>query len=221
MTEINHLELFDASLYLESNPDLKKNEVDLFDHWILHGIREGRMPNMYPYSKFLFKIFDALFYFDLYPDIKKNGINPFYHWYKYGLKENRAPNKKILDQLQKYPHQTINQICYDLYYQSSTKERKNILIIISHNDGGEISQYIQNIIDIYINNNICQSFDIYTNDPCALNNKNIFFTNNEEILAMINNLKENKNQKVIVHFNIMAIDQLNNFIDTIYKPTSC
>ncbi|WP_264603903.1 glycosyltransferase [Sphingobium sp. B8D3B] len=52
-------------------------------HYIEHGIDEGRDPNGW---------FDTLWYFDHNPDVKIAGINGYLHYLKHGAKEGRNPS---------------------------------------------------------------------------------------------------------------------------------
>lgn len=81
------------------------------------------------------------------------------------------------------------------------ENKKNILIILSHNLGGGLSQYVRNIIDMNIGSNNYQSFDIYTNEKT--DNNIVNYITDTNILNMIENMTDNKNIKVIVHINIL------------------
>ncbi|MFW5886122.1 MAG: sulfotransferase [Bacteroidota bacterium] len=75
--------LFDYNFYLANNKDLYHTTVDLQEHYILHGSKEGRNPN---------PLFDTTYYLQSNPDVKNAGINPLVHFIKYGWKEGRNPN---------------------------------------------------------------------------------------------------------------------------------
>lgn len=70
--------LFDPIWYLERNPDLKS--MDLLDHYLRHGGREGRAPSPH---------FDGGWYLHHYPDIAEAGYNPLVHYIKHGEREGR------------------------------------------------------------------------------------------------------------------------------------
>lgn len=75
--------LFDVNYYLESNNDVKEQNIDPINHYLHYGWREGRNPS---------NIFDTNFYLETYPDVKNNGINPLVHYIKWGKKERREIN---------------------------------------------------------------------------------------------------------------------------------
>ena len=65
-------ESFDASFYLEQNPDVADDGADPLKHYAETGFKEGRDPN---------KIFDTSFYLEQNPDVAENGGNPLEHYY--------------------------------------------------------------------------------------------------------------------------------------------
>lgn len=87
--------LFDASFYLDTNPDVRKAGMDPLNHYCKFGIKEDRMPN---------PNFDPVWYREYYQDVKIDGIYPFIHYILHGQKENRYLNKdkskveKIIEQ---------------------------------------------------------------------------------------------------------------------------
>jgi lipopolysaccharide biosynthesis protein/SAM-dependent methyltransferase len=82
--------LFDDAYYLEQNPDLYLTTVDLLQHYILYGWKEGRNPN---------SLFDAKYYLETYPDVKKAAINPLLHYVRFGKKESRLIRNKQFEAL--------------------------------------------------------------------------------------------------------------------------
>lgn len=84
---------FDPCFYSETHKDLKrvygKNYHGLADHWVIHGMREGRDTA---------RQFSIQSYIGNYPDlvraIGKNWIGAWGHWYKYGVVEKRKPCRK-------------------------------------------------------------------------------------------------------------------------------
>lgn len=73
-------ELFDEKWYANSYNDVKKNNLDLLDHYINLGVDEGCKPNAY---------FDSEWYLKRYMDVKTANINPFLHYILYGKDEGR------------------------------------------------------------------------------------------------------------------------------------
>ena len=75
--------LFDASFYLEQNPDVAASGIDPFQHYLEHGAAEGRDPN---------PLFDTSFYLERNPDVAASGMNPLQHYLEHGAAEGRAPH---------------------------------------------------------------------------------------------------------------------------------
>lgn len=71
---------FDTSYYLETYPDIGAETVDLLDHYLTVGWREGYNPA---------RNFITSFYLSRWPDVADAGINPFVHWVLYGSAEGR------------------------------------------------------------------------------------------------------------------------------------
>lgn len=82
--EVLRSNLFDYNYYLSQNRDLYFTTVDLLQHYMFHGFREGRNPNPF---------FDTKYYLENNPDIKGTGVNPLLHFIRYGWKEGRKPNE--------------------------------------------------------------------------------------------------------------------------------
>ena len=78
--EVRHSGLFNDDWYLEQNPDLYLNTVDLLKHFMRYGWQEGRNPN---------QLFDTRYYLRSNPDVKKTGINPLLHFIRYGWKRGK------------------------------------------------------------------------------------------------------------------------------------
>lgn len=81
---------FDADWYLKQYPDVAREGWDPLQHFIQHGLREGRQPN--PRAMWE-REFDAGWYLRSYPDVARTGVDPFEHFIEHGLKEGRAPNR--------------------------------------------------------------------------------------------------------------------------------
>lgn len=72
---------FDFAYYIARYPDIAKaTKLDLVEHYIEHGTREGRDPSPH---------FSTKHYLKRYPDVEKLGVNPFYHWLAVGRREGR------------------------------------------------------------------------------------------------------------------------------------
>ncbi len=71
---------FNKKWYLKTYPDVKKAGVDVYEHYVLHGWKEGRNPG---------PDFNTNAYLEANPDVKKANICPLFHYEKYGKKEGR------------------------------------------------------------------------------------------------------------------------------------
>ena len=71
---------FDRYWYLELYPDVAASGIDPIDHYVRHGVAEGRDPC---------PDFDTRFYLQQNPDVKQSGINPFRHYIEHGFREGR------------------------------------------------------------------------------------------------------------------------------------
>lgn len=71
---------FDAVHYKSASSDLSNDSIDLIQHFIDKGWREGRDPAPW---------FSTQDYLDANPDIAENGVNPFYHYLCFGRGEGR------------------------------------------------------------------------------------------------------------------------------------
>ena len=72
---------FDVSFYIMRYADMARaKSVDVIDHYIKHGAKEGRNPTQY---------FSTKAYVDRYADVRASGVNPFFHWLAIGRSEGR------------------------------------------------------------------------------------------------------------------------------------
>ena len=79
---------FDASQYLRFYPDLRAARVDPFEHFISHGLAEGRRPNY---------IFDCDWYQRGENDrLGQEPLPPYLHFLIYGCTEGASPNLILL-----------------------------------------------------------------------------------------------------------------------------
>lgn len=72
--------LFDTDWYVEQNPDVAESGMAPYEHYILHGKKEGRHP-----------AFDRDWYLNQYPDVAKAGVEPLEHFVLHGKVEGRHP----------------------------------------------------------------------------------------------------------------------------------
>lgn len=85
LDQIHRSGLFDAEWYLNSYPDVAKNEDSSHDpalHYLKLGAFEGRNPS---------PDFDSQWYLDTNPDVKDSGFNPLVHYISMGKEEGRQP----------------------------------------------------------------------------------------------------------------------------------
>ena len=77
------VEVFNASWYLEQNPDVAEAGVNPLTHYLTSGASEGRDPH---------PIFDTSWYVEQNPDVAEAGINPLKHYLASGAPEGRDPH---------------------------------------------------------------------------------------------------------------------------------
>ena len=73
--ELEKTPLFDSEWYLAHYPDVAEAGLDPLQHYIDHGVAEGRNPNSY---------FDTAWYVKTYPDVAAAGMNPLLHYIEHG-----------------------------------------------------------------------------------------------------------------------------------------
>lgn len=78
--EVQQAGLFEADWYLEQYPDVRAAGVDPLLHYMVHGWREARNPNL---------LFDTHWYLETYPDVRDSGMNPLLHYVRHGAGERR------------------------------------------------------------------------------------------------------------------------------------
>ncbi len=71
---------FDPAYYLAANQDVQLAGVDPLEHFLEHGWREGRNPNVE---------FSVKSYLSANPDVAEAGVNPFIHYLTHGRLEKR------------------------------------------------------------------------------------------------------------------------------------
>ncbi|ACA18349.1 hypothetical protein M446_3984 [Methylobacterium sp. 4-46] len=72
---------FDQTYYRLKNPDVAASGVDLLDHFLNHGWKEGRDPSRH---------FSVSGYLQANPDVAAANINPLVHFWAFGLAEGRS-----------------------------------------------------------------------------------------------------------------------------------
>ncbi len=86
--KIKNNNYFDIGYYLRNNPDVRKSGEDPLLHYVIHGFKESRNPNL---------LFDNKSYLNSNSDVKNFKLSPLVHYSLYGQKEKRKinPNQKI------------------------------------------------------------------------------------------------------------------------------
>ena len=74
--------LFNATYYLEQNPDVTEAGVNPLVHYLKFGAQEGRDPH---------PLFNSSFYLEQNPDVAEAGVNPLAHFIRFGADEGREP----------------------------------------------------------------------------------------------------------------------------------
>jgi len=112
----NPKSFFDASWYLQENPDVASSKREPLTHYLLRGWRENRSPH---------PLFDPHWYLKANPDVEQAGKNPWLHYLMRGWREGRSPHP-LFDgswYLQKNPDVAVAGLNPLLHYlQSGWKE---------------------------------------------------------------------------------------------------
>lgn len=89
---VERSDLFDASWYADSHPDVALSGISPSHHYVHFGYLMGRSPSA---------AFDGVRYLKNNPDVAKGGLNPLLHFIRYGLDEGRYayPAPSGLDQV--------------------------------------------------------------------------------------------------------------------------
>ena len=94
-------EEFDADFYQKTYPDVATSGLSPYDHYVRHGIEEGRLgkarPPMVVPEEYADE-FDPDFYQKQYPDVAASGMSPFEHYVTHGKDEGRLgkPSSRAL-----------------------------------------------------------------------------------------------------------------------------
>lgn len=92
--------LFDYEYYINQYPQVSEENMDLLDHYLEIGYKEGLNPS---------EDFDTEYYLRMYGDVRVSNINPLVHYVLYGAKEGRKCNDKLTDD----EIETCKQLIYD------------------------------------------------------------------------------------------------------------
>ena len=77
---------FDQAFYLDRYPDVAAAGIDLYQHYLTFGWKEGRDPDAF---------FSTLGYLNDNPDVKAAGLNPLLHYDASGWREGRDPGSQF------------------------------------------------------------------------------------------------------------------------------
>ncbi|WP_315831410.1 glycosyltransferase family 2 protein [Bradyrhizobium prioriisuperbiae] len=75
--------LFDEHWYLEKYRDVAAAKCDPLQHYLAHGVIEGRNPN---------RFFDTNWYLMEYPEVEASGTNPLVHYVRHGVELSYDPH---------------------------------------------------------------------------------------------------------------------------------
>lgn len=81
--------LFDYDYYINQYPELTECDMDLLDHYLQIGYKEGKNPS---------DNFDTDYYLRMYGDVRQSQFNPLEHYVLYGIKEGRKCTTKLNDE---------------------------------------------------------------------------------------------------------------------------
>lgn len=96
---------FDADFYADCNPDLHGGNLDLLEHYILFGWKEGRDPARW---------FSTRFYRDTYARAADYGIDPLTHYLIWGKAQGFRPNPSVMPS---------NRVARDPFAQSVVRDQ--------------------------------------------------------------------------------------------------
>jgi SAM-dependent methyltransferase len=82
---------FDSAFYLAAYPDVAAAGMDPLEHYLRHGMGEGRLPTRPTPDRV--PGFDAGFYLSEYPDVAAAGVDPLEHYVIHGKAEGRLPRR--------------------------------------------------------------------------------------------------------------------------------
>lgn len=118
---------FDREFYLATYPDVRKAEVDPFNHYMTHGWKErGRDPC---------SDFCTAVYLDRHPDVATSGENPFLHWLRAGRPDQSGDRHlaTLMPELDADAARRVREAFNDDFYLASNPDiRKNGLDPFQH-----------------------------------------------------------------------------------------
>lgn len=107
---------FDPAIYLKANPDVAVSGADPLEHFLRHGIAEGRVYKEVSPSR-LPADFNARAYVALNPELRRAPISPEQHYLEHGQRENRryqlADLKACFGQEARIDRQTVLIVSHD------------------------------------------------------------------------------------------------------------
>jgi GT2 family glycosyltransferase len=87
---------FDSDWYLAQYPDVADAGMNPLEHYVIHGVWEGRDPSPF---------FDSDWYLAQYPDVADAGMNPLEHYVIHGVWEGRDPSPFFrLQSVKQFPY---------------------------------------------------------------------------------------------------------------------
>lgn len=206
---------FDWKAYLKFNNDLTmlKTEAEALNHFINHGLKEGRR-----YSKRMpgMENFDWRSYLELNNDIANNGINTenqaFDHYYHFGRFEGRH-NFKIVPKTSSYNDARDKLLDYIDGLKTNNVPYKKANLAIYHIEDVEFSS---NSLDVTMNNAKVFASTINNDDYNDRNKPKMFYWINVAGVSknpLSFNFKESSNV-AIVEWTIAAED-MNSHLETL------
>ena len=135
--------LFDDAYYLSQHSDLYLTTVDMLQHFMLYGWKEGRSPS---------SLFNTKFYLNANPDVKDAGCNPLLHFVLYGLKEGRKPNdlfgpKYYLENNPDVRAAGVNPLLHFLQHGQREDLQKNIINLYNSPKVDDVQKSAHYILD--------------------------------------------------------------------------
>jgi GT2 family glycosyltransferase len=111
---------FDASYYLQMNPDIAATGLNPLAHYVTVGWREGRRPS---------PDFDPIYYLYANPDVAQSGSEPLRHYYRRGAREKRCTRTLLFDggyYRREYPEiEDVKGSPLLHYFETGWREEKN------------------------------------------------------------------------------------------------
>jgi len=139
---------FDYAYYLDTYEDLRHlNEEEAYNHWITHGIHEGRKCCKKKSAKIM--DFDYAYYLDTYEDLRNlNEEEAYNHWITHGIHEGRKCYGEPIN------HETNITISIHLFNEYMFDEFLKYI--------NKIKQ-VFSLVNVIISINISSNFDLFIN----------------------------------------------------------